>query len=230
MSQATGIRLHRGLSPELRSGDHFDQKTFHERYEAAPEGLKAELVEGVVIVQAAASTQHAGHHSILTAWLAVYQAATPGTRTLSDATTILGSEDEVQPDAALIIEADLGGQTRSEGVYLAGPPELVGEVAFTSAAYDLHSKLRVYERAGVREYVVFVLREPRIEWFALKEGRFQPQDPSSDGVFRSAVFPGLWLDQAAALRGDVAQVLETLRRGLADPEHAAFLKRLTASE
>ena len=228
MSHAT-LATGAGSFTELRSGDHLDRKTFHERYVEAPDDFKAELIEGVVIVQAAASTQHADYDSILTTWLGVYRAATPGTKTLTGATTILGPEDEVEPDAALIIEPQRGGQTRPEGLYLAGPPELVGEVAFTSAAYDLHSKLRLYERAGVREYVVLVLRELRIEWLVLKDGRFQPQDPGADDIFRSAIFPGLWLDQAATLRGDLAQVLETLQRGLDSPEHTAFVKRLMES-
>ena len=47
-----------------------------------------------------------------------------------------------------------------------------------------------------------------------------------DGLYRSKVFPGLWLDPAALLRGDLAGVLATLDRGLASPEHAAFVAKL----
>jgi hypothetical protein len=34
--------------PPLEPGDRLDQKTFHERYEAMPEHVKAELIGGVV--------------------------------------------------------------------------------------------------------------------------------------------------------------------------------------
>jgi hypothetical protein len=77
----------------------------------------------------------------------------------------------------------------------------------------------------VREYVVWRVLDGRLDWFALNEGRFDPQAPDTEGLHRSAVFPGLWLDPAALLRGDMPAVLATLQRGLASPEHAAFLAR-----
>jgi hypothetical protein len=51
----------------------------------------------------------------------------------------------------------------------------------------------------------------------------------ADGIFRSEAFPGLWLEAAAMLGGDLKQVLATLQRGLATPEHAAFVQRLNMS-
>jgi hypothetical protein len=51
--------------------------------------------------------------------------------------------------------------------------------------------------------------------------------PGPDGIYRSEVFPGLWLDPAALLRHDGPRVLEVLRQGLATPEHGAFVARLT---
>ena len=40
------------------------------------------------------------------------------------------------------------------------------------------------------------------------------------------VFPGLWLDPAALIRGDLAHALKVLQQGLATPEHAAFIEQL----
>ncbi len=49
----------------------------------------------------------------------------------------------------------MGGQTTiSEDDYIEGAPELIVEVAASSAAYDLHDKLKVYQRNGVKEYLV----------------------------------------------------------------------------
>ena len=69
-------------------------------------------------------------------------------------TVRLDFENEPQPDALLRIEPAADGQSRlSEDDYIEGPPELIVEVAASSAAYDLHDKLRVYARSGVLEYI-----------------------------------------------------------------------------
>jgi Uma2 family endonuclease len=110
-----------------------------------------------------------------------------------------------------------------------GPPELVAEVAASSASYDLHDKLRAYQRNGVCEYLVWRTWDSAIDWFVLREGRFERLPVSEAGQLRSEVFPGLWLDPAAMIRGDFAQVTAVLQQGLASPEHAAFVARLHAA-
>jgi hypothetical protein len=45
---------------------------------------------------------------------------------------------------------------------------------------------------------------------------------SSGGVYRSEVYPGLWLDAAAMLQDDLAKVMAVLQQGLASPEHVQF--------
>ena len=158
-----------------------------------------------------------------------YTATTPGTMVQNNATTILGEESEVQPDFALLIPQEYGGQTRDgegDDEYTYGAPELVVEVALSSRSFDLGAKLRDYERAGVREYIVRDLRGKAIRWFALEMGRFVPVQPDNDGLFRSRVFPGLWIDPDALLSGDNARAIAALNRGTASPEHAAFVAEL----
>ncbi len=46
------------------------------------------------------------------------------------------------------------------------------------------------------------------------------------GSTAPTAFPGLWLDPAALMRKDFAGVLDVLERGLASPDHAAFVARL----
>ena len=60
----------------------------------------------------------------------------------------------------------------------------------------------------------------------IREGRFEPMPPAADGILRSTVFPGLWLDPAALVRGDVKAVFAILQQGLNSPEHADFVARL----
>ena len=110
--------------------------------------------------------------------------------------------------------------------YLEGAPELVGEVATSSEAYDLHSKKRDYETVGVQEYVVVALRQKKVFWFVNRDSEFTEKPVDSDNIHRSEVFPGLWLDPQALLELNGARLLEVLQRGLNTEEHARFVKRL----
>lgn len=216
--------------PRLESGDHFDQPTFHRLYEATPEDFRAELIEGTVILPPRRVSCVHGHVSAtLNGWICLYRAATSGVGSLARVTALLPPDSEPEPDGSLIIQPDCGGQTGVENGYLAGPPELVIEVANSSVSCDLHSKYRMYEKVGVQEYVVAVLSEQAIRWFVSEHGKFVPISADAHGILRSRVFPGLWLDAAALWSGNDAKVLETVQRGLASPEHAAFVEKLRSN-
>jgi hypothetical protein len=74
--------------------------------------------------------------------------------------------------------------------------------------------------------VVVKLDSDRIHWFVRRGDRFEALSPGPDGVYRSEVFPGLWLDPAALYRSDLRRLIDVLAAGLASPEHAAFVDRL----
>jgi Uma2 family endonuclease len=135
-------------------------------------------------------------------------------------------EDAPQPDCDLRILPEYGGQSRMEGEYSAGAPELLAEVCLSSTSYDLHQKYDLYEQAGVQEYLALLLREQEVRWHRLVEGKFQVMAPGGDGILRSLVFPGLWLDPAALLAEDKQRMLAVLQQGLQSPEHAAFVAEL----
>jgi len=213
--------------PALCAGDRLTRAEFERRYAAMPYVKKAELIEGVVYMPSPVSQgRHAGPHFRLVGWLAAYEAATPGVEGGDNATVRLDLDNEPQPDAFLRIRPEFGGQSRDSGGYIAGAPELVAEVAATSANYDLHDKLRAYRRNGVYEYVVWRVEDRAIDWFVLREDRYDYLPLSSVGHYHSEVFPGLRLDPAALLRGDLAGVLSVAQQGLASPEHAEFVHRL----
>jgi Uma2 family endonuclease len=210
----------------LNPGDHLDQPTFHRLYEAMPPGIKAELVQGTVTMPSPTYLRHGEPHAEVIMWLGHYKARTPGVRLADNTTSILGPHAEVQPDAALFLDLRSGGRTPVTDDCIAGAPELVVEVAVSSADHDLGAKLLDYQRAGVQEYVVPVIGEGRVRWFVLEADRFVELAPGPDGLFRSRVFPGLWLDPDALVRLDSAAVAEAAARGLASPEHAEFVRRL----
>jgi len=213
--------------PPVEAGDALDQATFHERYKAMPVDFRAELIGGIVFVPSPLRKEHGKHHALVMGWLTHYWIATPGTETLDNATAILDDACEPQPDAALIIDPACGGQTGlSEDGYVTGPPELIVEVASSSESIDLHAKRCAYERAGVQEYVVVLLRQHMVRWFVLQGGVYQEASAGEREIFMSTVFPGLWLHVPALLRLDGQQVMDTLRQGLETPAHAAFVQQL----
>src|SRR5487761_1470718 len=219
----------------LEPGDHLTRAEFERRYDAMPWLKKAELIEGVVYVPSPVSNAHSGPHFRLIGWLARYQETTPGVEGGDNGTLRLDDDNEPQPDALLRLLPEYGGRLRGDDEgYLVGPPELVAEVAMTSASYDLHSKLRVYRRHGVREYLVWRVRDREIDWFRLHARKYVRLPKSREGVYKSGVLPGLWLDVEAMVHGDKRQVKAVAERGLASAAHAKFAalleSRLKADE
>ena len=220
-----------GAIPALENGDRLTRAEFMRRYEAMPDLKKAELVEGVVYVPSPVRQKYHGEpHSDLVGWLFVYKAGTPGVETGDNSTVLLDLDNVPQPDGLLFIQADHGGRVKiNEDGYIEGGPDLVAEVAASSASYDLHDKLNSYRRNGVREYVVHRVLDRQVDWYVLREGRFEALAASADGLMRSTIFSGLWLDPAALMRGDAARVMAVVQQGLSSPEHAEFAARLQAS-
>jgi Uma2 family endonuclease len=215
----------------LENGDCLTRAEFERRYEAMQHLKKAELIEGVVYMPPPVRhSQHGSPHAHLVGLLFQYAANTPGVEVGDNSSVRLDLDNEPQPDALLFIHPAHGGRVRiaSDGI-LEGAPELVAEVASSSVSYDLHAKFHVYRRNGVQEYVVWRVLEGEIDWFALRGGQYEPLSADGQGPIRSEIFPGLWLDPAALMRGDLTTALAVAQRGLASPEHQAFSARLHSS-
>ncbi len=193
-----------------------------------PNLKKAELIEGIVYMGSPVRFSHHGQpHAHISAWLGTFGAYMPGVIVGDNCSVRLDDKNMPQPDIVMIIEPARGGQaTVSDDDYIEGGPELVVEVAASTASIDLNTKLRVYRRNNVREYIVWRVLDGAIDWFILRDGEYDRLKPGADGVYRSEVFPGLWLDPKALVEGDLARVLEVLRQGVADPTHADFVARL----
>jgi Uma2 family endonuclease len=217
-------------APVLANGDRLTRDEFERRYEAMPKVKKAELIEGTVYMPSPVhASAHSEPHAHITTWLGVYAAATPPVSVGDNATVRLDLDNEPQPDALLRIDEEAGGQSRiSEDDYIEGPPELIVEVAHSSAAYDLHDKKRVYRRSGVQEYVVWQVEDERVDWFVLEEGAYRSLSPDEKGHLASRVFPGLVLDVEALLSADLSAVLSGVQSQTGSDAHQAFVERLDA--
>lgn len=212
----------------LENGDRLTRDEFHRRYAAMPHIKKAELIEGVVHMPSPVRYRsHGNPHFGLIWWLGCYVAHTPGVEGGDNSTIKLDLKNEPQPDANLIILPECGGRVRfDKDDYIVGGPEFVGEVAASSVSIDLYDKLEAYRRNGVLEYVVWRVLERAIDWFVLRDARFEPLPLSPEGFFKSVVFPGLWLEPAALIAGNLLRLQEIVQRGVQTPEHADFVRRL----
>lgn len=225
---APAVDPHVVVVPRLENGDRLTRAEFERRYRAMPGVKKAELLEGVVYMPSPVSMRrHGKPHYNLIAWFARFEAATPGVQGADNSTVRLDLDNEPQPDILMLISPECGGRTKfsSEG-YVEGGPEFVAEVASSSVSIDLNLKFHVYRRHGVQEYLVWRVLDQKIDWFRSRDGEFVRLEPDSAGILRSEIFPGLWLDEAALLRGDLRQLFAVLDRGLATAEHREFVERL----
>lgn len=213
--------------PPLATGDHLSRDEFLRRWDAQSEIKRAELIGGRVYMPSPVSGEHGKMDRRISAWLGAYQAATPGVDGANNATSLM-LEDAPQPDLSLLILPEYGGSSRVEGLYFQGAPEFLAEVSATSASNDLHDKYHLYESAGVQEYLVVLLFEEELRWHELVEGRYELLSPDADGLWRSRVFPGLWLDGKALLVGNLRRVLDRLQHGLRSAEHDRFVAELAA--
>ncbi len=196
-------------STTLDNGDRLSLAEFSRRYCARTDIRHAELIEGVVHLPSPTRIpQHGRPHGLVAGWLAAYCARVPGVALVLEGTVTLSEDSQVEPDAFLyrVAEGASRFQLTDEG-YGVGPPDFVVEVAASSASYDLHNKLRAYERAGVPEYVVWRVEDRQVDWFRLVEGRYVRVEPDAQGIIASSVFPGLRLTVPGLLAGDYAAVL-----------------------
>jgi len=214
--------------PPLENGDRLDRAEFERRYEAMPPGIKAELLEGVVYMASPVSQRkHGKPHFLLNTWLYNYMCETPGLDAGTDSTVRFDADDQPQPDCHMRILPECGGQADldDDAGYLTAAPEFVAEVSSSTVSYDLGVKLRVYQRRGVREYLVWRVRDRAIDWFELRADACD-RITTTDGILRSRLFPGLWLDTDAAVRMELKRVRQVGDLGVASPEHAAFVAEL----
>ncbi len=217
-----------GAIPPLENGDRLTRAEFEQRYDAMPNLKKAELIEGEVYMPSPVRHKRHSHpHTRLVTWLGNYETDTPGVEAGDNGSIRLDLDNEPQPDGYLIILPGSAGQVRiSDDDYVEGAPELVAEVGASSVSIDLGKKLDAYRRNGVCEYIVWRVLDRQVNWYVNRDGRFVPLPPSADGIVRSEVFPGLWLDVAALVRRDGKAVQAALQQGLDSPSHAEFVAQL----
>ena len=204
---ARAVRL-----PMLENGDRLTVNEFMRRYESMPGLRKAQLIEGTVHMPSPVRADaHAEPDGLIQGWLFLYSIQHPDLKVYPTATLLMDADNAVQPDAMLCSSPRPGGRVwLDEKGYLHGSPELVCEIAASSASIDLHAKFQAYRRNGVAEYLVWMTEENTVRWFTLEDGNFVEQKAKA-GLLTSRIFTGLVLDAKALLRGDKAKLAAALK-------------------
>lgn len=218
--------------PLLYPGQRLAREEFQQRLEELEQQGQSvrgfERLEGVVYMPAAIRIdQHGEPQLLLVTWLGVYAAATPGVQGSGNASSRIDFDNDPEGDAILRIRPEYGGQSKTDEFgYITGAPELIVEISGSTSAQDLQLKFEIYRRNGVREYLVWDTIAEELYWFVLHDGDYYRIAPDPNGCIHSRVFPGLWLDVVALLKGDLAQVLKTAQAGMASLDHAQFVAEL----
>ncbi len=199
---------------DLENGDRLTAAEFLRRYEAATNLKKAQLIEGIVHMPSPVRADaHAEPDGLIQLWLGTYSLDHPDLKVYPNTTLLLDADNAPQPDAILCTAPRAGGKVwLNEKGYLCGAPELVCEIAASSASVDLHDKFRAYRRNGIGEYLVWLTLEKHVRWFHLTDQEYVEQKEQA-GRLTSKLFPGLVLDVKALLKFDKTKVIAALRGG-----------------
>jgi len=173
------------LEPERR------KMTYEEFLAWADEDTLAEWVNGKVVMNSPASRQHQGIMDFLVKVIGIYVEA-HDLGTVISAPFQMKLEQGREPDVLFVAREHL---ERLKEIFLDGPADLVVEIASPdSLERDRGAKFYEYERAGIPEYWLIDPLRQRVEFYQLDaEGRYRLVEPDAQGVYRSAILPGLRL-------------------------------------
>lgn len=215
--------------PPLENGATLTANEFWRRYRGMNEDFKAELIDGMVFLKnfPVSSGGHGIPDGLLHYWAGHYSLGTPGVIHSPNSTILLGPKNTPQPDSLLRVETEKGGTSQlDDDGYVVGPPELVIEIAASSASIDVRKKRDAYRDAKVPEYLVWRTYDSAVNWWYLENGEYVELKQDKFSIIRSRIFPGLWLNVPALLKRDLASAVATLNKGLKSAEHKRFLKQL----
>jgi Uma2 family endonuclease len=167
--------------------------TFEEFLEWA-DGIRAEWVDGEVIVMSPSSGPHQSLMVFLGALLLHFvEARQLGRIFLPPFQMKLSTRPSGREPDLLFISKDK--LNRLKRTYLDGPADMVVEIVSPeSQARDRGDKFYEYEEAGILEYWILDQNRKRAEFYHLgDDGTFKLIDSDENGVYRSKTLEGLWL-------------------------------------
>ena len=155
------------------------------------EDVKAELIDGVMIVHSPEKTRHEDVFGFMFPIMRIFASQTKQAKVLGSMAMVhLGTCRKVKPDIVAVREERKHIVTEDA---IEGTPDLVVEiVSHSTRRYDFGEKRKVYEEAGVPE-VWLVDFERKQVTVVRKVGQRYRSETKSTGVVRSQVLKGFWL-------------------------------------
>lgn len=166
--------------------------TEEEFLEFCDEDIKAEYINGEVIVHSPASFKHEDISDFLHSIIRLFNEQNRlGIKPGSNFQIRLRSGLRRIPDLMFISKGNKGQLKRTE---FDGAPDLVVEIVSPdSVVRDWREKYFEYEAAGVKEYWVIDPGNEKMEIYCLNEqGKYERQKPEN-GVLKSKVLSNFWL-------------------------------------
>lgn len=172
----------------------FEKKVTLDEYMAMPIGAPYQYINGCLIDWPSRTTTHQQVLGRLIAAIMNFRDETEneGTFIMGPIETILDESNSFQPDFVYIAES------RKDIIkdYIYGAPDIVFEILCpTNAYYDLRPKKDIYEKYGVKEYIVVDPFQENADLYALTDGKYSlNQYVQKNDLLKSTVLPGLVLD------------------------------------
>jgi Uma2 family endonuclease len=189
--------------------------TFDDFCERIPEGLKADLIEGVIYVASPDNIEHYGInswlHTVLN--LIILRRKLKGRLFGFKIAFRLNVRNGPEPDLAYVSPLNLH---RIHKTYIDGPPNAAFEIVSPdSIERDYRKKRKQYQRAGVEEYWIIDPLLRRVRCLRLgKDKKYHAVRPRN-GRMESEVIPGFWLKASWLWQAKLPDEIESVNEILA---------------
>jgi Uma2 family endonuclease len=188
-----------------------EMMTYEQFLEWLDEDTHAEWVHGEVVFMSPIDDQHQDLAGFLLTSIRIFAEANRLGVVRHEPTQMKTSPDLPgrAPDILFVANAHL---SRLKKTYVDGPADLVAEIVSPdSGARDRGDKYYEYEQGGVREYWLIDPQRKQAEFYVRDEAGIYQLSPIADGIFRSTVLDGLWLQVDWLWQEPLPPVLDVLK-------------------
>jgi Uma2 family endonuclease len=191
--------------------------TVEEFFETVPDGVKADLLDGVIYMASPDSPRSDKIGRFIGTTLQGFARRRGGLGEVygSRVAYALARHHAPEPDVSFVSSERAAIIHPTRGV--AAPDIAVEIVSEDSQSRDYLRKRVLYEEAGVREYWIIDPLQNRCTFLRLRDGQFQEVPLQRDRFFHSEVLPGFWLDVAWLVAHPLPDEFECLEQVLAGP-------------
>ena len=189
MSTIERPRAEPSTIPPLVAGQRLDRATLHERYEAMPPGVRAELIGGVIYMASSVRYHHGREHGLAVAWSFHYERSTPGSRLWIMPRRCWTTSVSPSPTCPCGSSRRPGGGRPSRAVSWPGRRNWSWRSRSPAASWTSAPRRRMTSGPGCSNIRSLALEPDEVYWHVLRDGRYQAVPPGPDGLYRSGGVP-----------------------------------------